>query len=98
MNRLTEKLRTLAEKKNVKYSANIITNGYLLNQEIVDTLAQCNVKFAQITLDGIGEAHDATRHLVGGGSTFERIAESLYRKISGGKRKPVKILSVPCEL
>ena len=44
--------------------------------EIVDTLNQCNIKSAQITLDGIGEAHDAARHLVGGGSTFERITES----------------------
>lgn len=74
---LTEKLRALAEKKNAGYSADIITNGYLLTQKIVDTLAQCNIKSAQITLDGIGEAHDATRHLVGGGSTFERITENL---------------------
>ena len=74
---LTEKLRTLAEKKNMKYSADIITNGYLLNQEIVDTLVQCDIKSAQITLDGIGEFHDATRHLTGGGSTFERITENL---------------------
>ena len=124
---LTEKLRTLAEKKNAEYSTNIITNGYLLTQEIVDTLAQCNIKSAQITLDGIGEAHDATRHLTGGGSTFERITENLrtlkipfkvsvrhnvhkgntdqvpelralIEKNCAGKRKPVKILSVPCEL
>lgn len=74
---LTEKLRAIAEKKNAEYSASIITNGYLLTQEIVDTLAQCDVKTAQITLDGIGEAHDRTRHLVGGGSTFERITENL---------------------
>ncbi len=74
---LTEKLRAIAEKRNAKYSATIITNGYLLTQEIVDTLAQCDVKSAQITLDGIGEAHDQTRHLAGGGSTFERITENL---------------------
>ena len=95
--------------------------------EIVDTLNQCNIKSAQITLDGIGEAHDATRHLTGGGSTFECITENLrtlkipfkvsvrhnvhkgntdqvpelralIEKNCAGKRKPVKILSVPCEL
>lgn len=31
----------------------------------------------QVTLDGIGETHDATRHLKGGGPTFHRIAENL---------------------
>lgn len=97
---LTEKLRTLAEKKNMKYSADIITNGSLLNQEIVDTLVQCDIKSAQITLDGIGEFHDATRHLTGGGSTFERITEKLAEE-SGNHLKyyssPVSFNSVSYE-
>ncbi len=38
----------------------------------------------QITLDGVGAAHDATRHLAGGGPTFERITGNLRSvKIQG---------------
>ena len=33
----------------------------------------------QVTLDGIGATHDATRHLAGGGPTFDRIVENLSR-------------------
>jgi len=74
---LSERLMTLARERGGTYSAGIITNGYLLTQEIIDMLARCKVESAQITLDGLGAVHDVTRHLVGGGPTFERIAANL---------------------
>jgi uncharacterized protein len=81
---LSEQLIALADKKGVEYQAGIITNGYLLDQDTADMLARMKVDSYQITLDGIGAAHDATRHLAGGGPTFERITENLRRvKIRG---------------
>ena len=74
---LSERLMAAAEDRRADYSTSIITNGYLLTQDIVDMLARFHVKYMQITLDGIGAAHDATRHLTGGGGTFERIMENL---------------------
>ena len=74
---LSEKLIPLAEKHGADYSAEIITNGYLLSQPIADMLHRYKVKSAQITLDGVGAEHDATRHLAGGGATFDRISENL---------------------
>lgn len=74
---LSEKLMKLCEEKKVAYRAGIITNGYSLTQKTVDMLEKVKVRYAQITLDGVGEAHDATRHLAGGGGTFERITENL---------------------
>ena len=74
---LSERLMALCEEKGAEYSAGIITNGYLLTQENADLLARYKVKSAQITLDGVGEAHDKTRHLAGGGATFTRITDNL---------------------
>ena len=74
---LSKRLMALCEKKGAEYSASIVTNGYLLTQENADILTRCGVKISQITLDGVGEAHDKTRHLAGGGATFERITENL---------------------
>lgn len=74
---LSNRLMALAGKWGADYEAGIITNGYLLTQEIVDTLASKHVKYMQVTLDGIGKTHDATRHLKGGMPTFHRIAENL---------------------
>lgn len=74
---LSQRLMALAEDCGAEYRAGIITNGYLLTQENVRMLADHKVFSAQVTLDGMREAHDATRHLAGGGATFDRIVENL---------------------
>ena len=74
---LTGRLKALAEESGAEYSAGIITNGYLLTQKNIDILDRCKVSSCQVTIDGLGEAHDATRHLAGGGATFDRIISNL---------------------
>ena len=74
---LSDRLMALADEKGVEYTASIITNGYLLTQKVVDMLDRCKVKSAQVTIDGLGATHDATRYLRGGGPTFERIVSNL---------------------
>ena len=74
---LSERLMALAKEKGAEYSAGIITNGYLLTQKNADMLGHCEVKNCQVTIDGLGATHDATRHLVGGGATFDRIIDNL---------------------
>ena len=74
---LSVRLMDLAEREGVKYSAGIITNGYLLDGKNVRLLERCKVDTAQITLDGLKETHDRTRHLAGGGGTFGRICENI---------------------
>ena len=74
---LSERLIHLTEKRGGTYSASIITNGYLLTQEIVDMLVECKTESAQVTIDGLGATHDASRYLRGGGPTFDRIVSNL---------------------
>lgn len=78
---LSKRLIALVEEREGKYNADIITNGYLLTQENVAMLEAVRVSSAQVTIDGIGAVHDATRHLAGGGPTFDRIIENLRRPI-----------------
>lgn len=74
---LSGRLMELAEKRGGEYQAGIVTNGYLLTQEMVDMLVRCKVDSAQVTIDGLGATHDATRRLANGGPTFERITSNL---------------------
>lgn len=74
---LSSRLMALAEEFKAEYTAGIITNGYLLTQKNIDILEHCKVSSCQVTIDGLGEAHDATRHLAGGGATFDRIIGNL---------------------
>lgn len=75
--KMTARLKALTEARGGEYRAKIITNGYFLNEENIAMLKRCDIDMAQVTLDGLGEQHDHTRHLAGGGGTFDRIAFNL---------------------
>lgn len=56
----------------------IITNGYLLNEEVAKMLAsKAGVTTVQITLDGTKEDHDKRRTLVGGQGTYDVILKNI---------------------
>lgn len=74
---LSARLMALARERGGTYEAHIVTNGYLLTQEVVDMLGCCKVTSAQVTVDGMGATHDATRRLANGGPTFEHITKNL---------------------
>jgi uncharacterized protein len=57
--------------------ANIITNGYLLDDKMSHRLVNLGITSAQITLDGTPEIHNRRRPLVNGKGSFEKIIENL---------------------
>ncbi|MGI6221447.1 MAG: radical SAM protein [Coriobacteriales bacterium] len=74
---LSARLSALAESRGASYRARITTNGFLLDRDASEMLGRASVESAVITMDGVGADHDATRHLKGGGPTFERIVANL---------------------
>ena len=87
---LSGRLISLCEEKGINYSANIITNGYLLNGETARMFDACRIRSIQITLDGPdAEVHNRTRHLRGGGGTFDQILENI-RNFPGSSRMDVR--------
>lgn len=74
---------TSANKIELKLA--IITNGYLLEQEIVDFLNMHGLEEIQITIDGVGKVHDERRPLRNGGPTFNRIIDNIHnlKKFNG---------------
>lgn len=78
---LSTRLMALVEERGGTYTASIITNGYLLTRENLAILKAAKVSSAQVTIDGIGAHHDATRHLANGGPTFERIVSNLRESL-----------------
>lgn len=81
MERLTRLLNHVCTKYSAGLRARIVTNGYLMDGETARLLSRLRVKHARITLDGTGDTHNATRHLAGGGGTFDRILENLSRPL-----------------
>lgn len=71
-------LQELAKKQNVSYSAKIVTNGLLINEDIAERLVYTHaIKNFEITLDGIEKYHDERRFLKTGGPTFEKIYNNI---------------------
>lgn len=62
---------------NIKYSAGIITNGYLLTEDVAKQLANLGVAHAQITVDGPPDIHNARRATPNGKGSFEQILSNI---------------------
>ena len=75
--RLSNKFIEICNENNIEYSASIITNGYLLTKDVVESLKDLKVKFIQITVDGPKEIHDVRRPLINGDGTFDTIFRNL---------------------
>lgn len=60
-----------------KYYASIVTNGFYLTKDVAMRLKELNVKYAQITLDGIKEKHDKRRIPANGIGTFDIIVNNI---------------------
>ncbi|GGX13100.1 radical SAM protein [Streptomyces chartreusis] len=61
----------------VRYSADMTTNGYLLDVARAESLARLGVNSYQISLDGPQAFHDTTRLRADGGGSFRRIWQNL---------------------
>jgi radical SAM protein with 4Fe4S-binding SPASM domain len=59
----------------------IATNGTLITKEVARKLRECGVKYAEVSLDGPREIHDAIRGVEG---AFERTLEGLRNCIAEG--------------
>jgi uncharacterized protein len=79
--RLSKAFIALCDEADVAYQANIVTNGYLLDERTCRELRDCRVTFCQVTLDGPPDVHDRMRPLAGGGPSFARIVENLRHAV-----------------
>ena len=66
-------IRSVFAGSNVLFQYSIVSNGYLLSKEIVDSLIKNDVNIYQITLDGPAEIHDKRRKCKDGSSSFSTI-------------------------
>ena len=55
----------------------MISNGFALNEKVVDDLIENGLVHVQITLDGNKETHDRRRIFINGAGTFEKIVENM---------------------
>jgi uncharacterized protein len=69
----------------------VVTNGYAL-ADYIDLLKASAIREVQVTLDGVGEAHDRRRPLKGGQPTFDRVVGGIEAALAAGL--PVNLRAV----
>ena len=61
----------------IPYNSSIVTNGSLIDTEVLDTLNSLNCRLLQITLDGSEEQHNRTRKFANGLPSFELLISKI---------------------
>jgi len=74
---MSAKINNIAEQKNVIVSFSLVTNGYLVTDEIVAMFEKNNILSLQITIDGLADMHNKRRYLKSGAGTFDKILANL---------------------
>jgi len=70
---LSDRFIALCDQNGIRYDAMMVTNGYMLDAEVAQSLHVRRVKQVQVTLDGTPDYHDERRVLLSGKGTFEKI-------------------------
>ncbi len=83
MKTITQKIKNL----NKKFSAILVTNGYLLSKEKIALLDDLNINTIQITIDGTEDIHNRRRSLKNGHGTYLQILENIDILLKNWKGK-----------
>ena len=69
---------TICKSRNIDIQTHFTSNGYLLNEDILDFLRDKDVSF-QITLDGCKDEHNKTRFNRNGTGSYDRIISNVKK-------------------
>lgn len=85
------KLRDIATQRNLMFEVGILTNGEMLDLEILSFLRKHNLDRLQITLDGYREMHNLRRFRKDGKGTFDRISQNIISALGNDFVKKVHL-------
>lgn len=71
------KINNEIKKLGLAYQSKIVTNGYLINEGVLDLFKSINLCAIQITLDGLEKTHNNRRRTKHKEGTFKRIIENI---------------------
>ncbi|MDD3627386.1 MAG: radical SAM protein [bacterium] len=74
---LTKEFLKICKKYKIKYTASMVSNGYLMDRKLALKLKDLKIRDVQLTLDGPKDIHDKRRPVVGGKGSFDRIIKNI---------------------
>ncbi|MCL2289169.1 MAG: SPASM domain-containing protein [Bacteroidetes bacterium] len=74
---LSSRFIEICENSGIHYNAVMVSNGYMLNVNVLSRMKKLKISMIQVTVDGLPEVHDKMRPLKSGNPTFETIMSNL---------------------
>ena len=74
---LSEEIISICNEHGINYSSSIISNAYLIDNNVIAYFKQFKISDIQVTLDGTEQIHDARRKTVSGKSSFWQIVNNM---------------------
>ena len=90
---LSERFMEICARYEAEYSAGIITNGYLFEEEDIEKFNKYKIRFTQITIDGTREVHNTRRILKADPSadTFDKIINTVRLLNKSNSRVVIRV-------
>lgn len=76
---------------NIAFSSGFTTNGFLINQQMLDICKDNGVGFFQITLDGHRERHNQVRNVSKERGSYDEIVRNIHLCVKNGFKVSVRI-------
>lgn len=89
---LSDRFISSSKKFGINYSAMIVTNGYLLDDETIENFLKYKITSAQITIDGPADVHNSRRKLKNSSKpTFDVILNNAKAALAAGIGVAIRI-------
>lgn len=79
------------KKNNIIYHISIVTNGSLINEEMISSLQKWNIENIQITLDGINKRYELIKNYYDKKITFDSIVRNIHLLLENRLSVKIKI-------
>ena len=74
---ISRDIKNKCEEHNINFSNSVTTNGYLIDEGMIDKLKEIELNRYQITLDGTREIHNKNRFVEEGKGTYDTILKNM---------------------
>jgi len=77
MSRISEEVIRACIRSKCDYSANLTTNGYLLDDSFINRMPTLRIRQVQVTIDGTRDDHNLLRPLKNGAGSFDKVFDNI---------------------
>lgn len=81
---MMKKVTKICDENNCSLYTSFVTNGYLLNENMISDLIEMHTESLQITVDSNPKIHNKRRHLKNGSGTYDKILQNIIILLEHG--------------